>query len=67
MGMSPRSPHVNVRMHRHTHDQLDQLAIELSAVFSRRMSLTDVLDFVVATADRAEVMVAITKARHNPA
>jgi hypothetical protein len=50
--MSPRSPHVNVRVRRRTHDQLDQIAIQLSAVIGRRLSLTDVLAAAVITADR---------------
>ncbi|MGH3477900.1 MAG: hypothetical protein ACRDTZ_00020 [Pseudonocardiaceae bacterium] len=46
--MSPRSPHVNMRVPRATHDQLTHLAIELAPVVGRRLSLTDILTAVTS-------------------
>lgn len=43
-------------MRRHAHDQLDRLAIELSATLGRRLSLTDVLTATVTTADRDKIL-----------
>jgi hypothetical protein len=52
--MSPRSPHVNVRMHRSAYDQLDQLTVKLTAELGRRLSLIDVLDVVITMGCRRE-------------
>ena len=52
--MSPRSPHVNVRMRRHNHDQLDQLTLKLSTKLGRRLSLADVHDAVITVGCRHE-------------